>query len=90
MFPGQGAQHVDMGRALYDEEPLFRREVDEACEVLAPLVGRDLRQIIYPASDRAPLPAEELKQTCFTQPALFVIEHALARFGCRGAFSRRR
>ena len=32
MFPGQGAQHVDMGRALYDEEPLFRREVDEACE----------------------------------------------------------
>jgi acyl transferase domain-containing protein/glutamate-1-semialdehyde aminotransferase len=78
MFPGQGAQYVDMGRSLYDEEPLFRREVDQACDVLAPLVGRDLRQIIYPASDRAHA-AEELKQTCFTQPALFVIEHALAR-----------
>ena len=79
MFPGQGAQYVDMGRSLYDEEPLFRREVDEACEVLTPLVGRDLRQIIYPASDRAPAAAEELKQTCFTQPALFIVEHALAR-----------
>lgn len=79
MFPGQGAQHVDMGRSLYDEEPLFRREVDEACDVLAPLVGRDLRQIIYPASDRAPAAAEELKQTCFTQPTLFVVEYALAR-----------
>jgi acyl transferase domain-containing protein len=79
MFPGQGAQYVDMGRSLYDEEPLFRREVDEACEVLAPLVGRDLRQIIYPASDRAPAAAAELKQTCFTQPSLFVIEYALAR-----------
>ena len=79
MFPGQGAQYVDMGRSLYDEEPLFRREVDEACEVLAPLVGRDLRQIIYPASDRAPAAAEELKQTCFTQPSMFVIEYALAR-----------
>ena len=78
MFPGQGAQYVDMGRSLYDEEPLFRREVDEACDVLIPLVGRDLRPIIYPASDRAAA-AEELKQTCFTQPALFVIEHALAR-----------
>jgi acyl transferase domain-containing protein/glutamate-1-semialdehyde aminotransferase len=79
MFPGQGAQYVDMGRSLYDEEPLFRREVDEACEVLAPFLGRDLRQIIYPASDGAPAAAEELKQTCFTQPALFVVEHALAR-----------
>jgi acyl transferase domain-containing protein/glutamate-1-semialdehyde aminotransferase/acyl carrier protein len=79
MFPGQGAQYVDMGRSLYDKEPLFRREVDEACDVLAPLVGRDLRQIIYPASDRAPAAAEELKQTCFTQPGLFVVEYALAR-----------
>ena len=79
MFPGQGAQYVDMGRSIYDEEPLFRREVDEACEVLAPFLGRDLRQIIYPAADRAPAAAQELKQTCFTQPALFVVEHALAR-----------
>src|SRR5262249_33996250 len=44
-----------------------------------PLVGKDLRQIIYPVSDGAPAAAEELKQTCFTQPALFVVEHALAR-----------
>lgn len=79
MFPGQGAQYVGMGRSLYDEEPVFRREVDEACEVLAPILGRDLRQIIYPAADRAPSVAEELKQTRFTQPALFVVEHALAR-----------
>jgi acyl transferase domain-containing protein len=79
MFPGQGAQYVGMGQSLYDEEPVFRREVDEACEVLAPLIGRDLRQIIYPASDRATAAAEELKQTGFTQPSLFVIEYALAR-----------
>jgi acyl transferase domain-containing protein len=79
MFPGQGAQYVDMGRSLYEEEPLFRREIDEACEVLAPFVCQDLRQIIYPPSDRAPAAAEELKQTCFTQPALFALEYALAR-----------
>src|SRR4029078_1263853 len=41
MFPGQGAQYVNMGRSLYDGEPLFRREVDEACEAVAPLVGCD-------------------------------------------------
>ncbi|WP_339028192.1 aminotransferase class III-fold pyridoxal phosphate-dependent enzyme [Bradyrhizobium symbiodeficiens] len=79
MFPGQGAQYVGMGRSLYDEEPLFRREVDESCEVLAPILGRDLRQIIYPEPGRASAAGDELKQTRFTQPALFVIEHALAR-----------
>jgi acyl transferase domain-containing protein/glutamate-1-semialdehyde aminotransferase len=79
MFPGQGAQYINMGRALYREEPLFRREIDEACEVLAPLLGRDLRQVIYPKSDHAAAASEELKQTRFTQPALFAIEHALAR-----------
>jgi acyl transferase domain-containing protein/glutamate-1-semialdehyde aminotransferase len=79
MFPGQGAQYVDMGRSLYDEEPLFRREVDEASEVLAPLLGEDLRKILYPVADLAPAATEKLRQTCFTQPALFVIEYALAR-----------
>src|SRR5262249_39123144 len=44
-----------------------------------PILGRDLRQIIYPAADRASSAAQELKQTGFTQPAMFVIEHALAR-----------
>lgn len=79
MFPGQGSQYVGMGRSLYDEEPLFRREVDESCEVLSPILGRDLRQIIYPDINRASSAGDELKQTRFTQPALFVVEHALAR-----------
>ena len=78
MFPGQGAQQVGMGRAIFDNEPLFRREVDEASELLLPILGRDLREIIYPPGASAAA-ADELKQTSFTQPALFVIEYALAR-----------
>jgi acyl transferase domain-containing protein/glutamate-1-semialdehyde aminotransferase len=79
LFPGQGAQHVGMGRDLYDSEPLFRREVDECCKLLAPLLGRDLREVLYPAAENVESATIELTQTSVTQPALFVIEYALAR-----------
>jgi amino acid adenylation domain-containing protein/non-ribosomal peptide synthase protein (TIGR01720 family) len=79
LFPGQGAQHVDMGRGLYDSEPIFRRELDACARLLAPLLGRDLRQALYPAAARRAEAARELDQTRLAQPALFAVEYALAR-----------
>ncbi|MEH2049307.1 aminotransferase class III-fold pyridoxal phosphate-dependent enzyme [Nostoc sp.] len=86
MFPGQGSQYVDMGLNLYNREPVFQEVVDECAEILKPLLGRDLREIIYPAPGDAygglrlrETAAISLRQTCFTQPALFVIEYALAQ-----------
>jgi acyl transferase domain-containing protein len=80
LFPGQGAQFVGMGRDLYRKEPRFRAVVDECAEKLAPLLGMDLRQVLYPADARAEELAERLLvQTHITQPALFVVELALAR-----------
>ena len=79
MFPGQGAQYVNMGRELYETEPLFRREVDESCEELAPLLGLNLRTVLFPGPDCTTTAQRALTQTAVTQPALFVIEHALAR-----------
>jgi len=79
MFPGQGAQYVNMGRELYETEPLFRRELDESCEELAPLLGLNLRNVLFPEPDCTTTAQRSLTQTAVTQPALFVIEHALAR-----------
>ncbi len=79
MFPGQGAQYVNMGRAVYESEGAFRREVDECAEVLRPLLGEDLRTMLYPSKDQEAAAQERITQTSVTQPALFVIEHALAR-----------
>ncbi len=78
LFPGQGAQQVGMGRDLYENEPVFRAEVDRCCELLKPELRLDLREILYPAK---PAPEAEalLTQTALTQPALFVIEYALAQ-----------
>lgn len=77
MFPGQGAQHVHMGRTLYRDEPVFREAVDRCAQALAGELDRDLREALYPQGDPA-AGAELLRQTAFTQPALFAVEYALA------------
>jgi acyl transferase domain-containing protein len=79
MFPGQGAQYVDMGKELYQTEATFKEQVDRCCELLKPHLGLDLRSLIYPCESDAEGAAEKLKQTAIAQPALFVIEYALAQ-----------
>jgi len=79
MFTGQGAQYVNMGRDLYQQEPLFREHVDKCAELLQPQLGLDLREVVYPTDSEAEEATEQLKQTAITQPALFVIEYALAK-----------
>ncbi|MBV9789524.1 MAG: type I polyketide synthase, partial [Chloroflexi bacterium] len=48
MFPGMGDNYLGMGADLYGHEPLFRAHVDRCCELLMPLLGRDLRDLLYP------------------------------------------
>ncbi len=79
MFPGQGAQYINMGLNLYNDEQGFRNDVDLCSEILEPQLSLDLRKIIFPSDDDIGCAAEKLKQTAITQPALFVIEYALAR-----------
>lgn len=62
LFPGQGAQTVGMGRALYDEVPAARALFDRANEVL----GFDLKAVCFEG------PAEALNATDISQPALYV------------------
>jgi len=78
LFPGQGAQHPGMGRNLYERDERFRLAIDRGAEILAPHVGLDLRQLLYPAAGDEEEAAARLAQTRFTQPAIFLFETALA------------
>ncbi|HKI02159.1 MAG TPA: non-ribosomal peptide synthase/polyketide synthase, partial [Thermoanaerobaculia bacterium] len=79
LFPGQGAQHPGMARGLYESEPVFREELDRCVELLRPRLGFDLRDVLFPAPEKADEAAERLGRTALTQPALFAVEYALAR-----------
>ncbi len=80
LFPGQGSQYVGMARELYHSEATFRKELDRAAETLSGVLETDLLEVLYPAEDGDEGEAtDRLEQTLFTQPALFAVEHALAR-----------
>lgn len=61
-FPGQGAQHVGMGRKLAAQYPRARELYNQAAEIL----GFDLASLCFDG------PAAELDSTVISQPALFV------------------
>ena len=79
MFTGQGSQHVGMGKELYLGEPVFRDAVDRCAGLLLPGLGFDLRQVLYPADGNASEAEQRINQTAVAQPALFVVEYALAK-----------
>ncbi|HEX6038059.1 type I polyketide synthase, partial [Longimicrobium sp.] len=99
LLPGLGMHHVDMARGLYEAEPAFRAAVDECCDILQPLLGTDLRTVLYPPRGARPPGDGEtgdgwdlrgmlgrdgaapspLDDTRLAQPAVFVVDYALAR-----------
>jgi phthiocerol/phenolphthiocerol synthesis type-I polyketide synthase E len=86
MFPGGGAQHIQMGRELYEHEPVFREQFDACAAILAPRLGVQLRDVVYPAARAAGdhdgagrSGHERLTRTAVALPALFAVEYALAR-----------
>lgn len=78
LFPGQGSQHVNMARRLYRSEPVFAYHFDECIDVLTPLLGVNLRSLLFPPDGFPRSP--RLDQTEIAQPALFLVSYALGRY----------
>jgi [acyl-carrier-protein] S-malonyltransferase len=66
VFPGQASQYVGMGRDLYESDA----EVRHLYEVASNAIGEDIAALSFNG------PADRLKETRFTQPAILL--HSLA------------
>ena len=80
LFPGQGAQSVGMAADLYDTDSGFRRQIDYYSTLLKAEMGLDIRTVLYPKDEERESALQLLHQTSITQPTLFAIEYALARW----------
>jgi malonyl CoA-acyl carrier protein transacylase len=69
VFPGQGSQYGGMGRELYESFPVIKEWMDRA----AAAADFDLLHLLF--HDRE----ENLQKTRWQQPAMFAMEHAMAR-----------
>lgn len=78
-FPGLGGQHVGMGRELYAHEPEFRAWIGECAELARPQLGIDLRTVLFSYDDNLAGARDALADTSISQPAVFMLEYALAR-----------
>lgn len=79
MFPGGGAQYVEMGKNLYQQEPVFRAELDRCANLMRTQLGLDIRDVLYPETEQEENARQLLRRTSLALPALFVTEYALAQ-----------
>ncbi|HUJ60169.1 MAG TPA: aminotransferase class I/II-fold pyridoxal phosphate-dependent enzyme [Kofleriaceae bacterium] len=81
LFPGQGAQTLGLGRALYDRFPAFRARLDELAAALDGELPQPLLAYLYPrrnGDDGGAMRALTATEVC--QPAMAAIGLAMCGF----------
>jgi len=71
LFTGQGSQYPNMGKQLYETQPIFKYFIDRCADILKKYIDTPLSVLLFQNEG-------DLDKTDNTQPALFAFEYALA------------
>lgn len=77
LFTGHGSHYVNMGRQLYETEPVFRQAMDRCDEFLRSRLPQSLLSVLYPPIESGDQ-SSKMDDMRYGQPAMFALEYALA------------
>lgn len=75
MFSGQGSQYFQMGCALFDQEPVYRKRMLHLDEIVKELSGHSVVETLYLTGRRK---ADLFARTALTHPAIYMVELSIA------------
>ncbi|MEW5804471.1 MAG: acyltransferase domain-containing protein [bacterium] len=76
MFSGQGSHYYQMGRELFEQNPVFRKNVLDGDRIVSEMTGVSIISQIYSNVYKK---SDQFSHTLYTHPAIFLVEYALAQ-----------
>lgn len=77
MMTGHGSQAAGMTRRLFEQEPVFREELQRLAAHLRQLTGIDAQAVLYPPAGGEEAATAELGRMAVSQPVMFIVQMAL-------------
>jgi acyl transferase domain-containing protein len=78
MFSGQGSQYANMGKDLYENNKVFRDEMDQCFSILNDILDYNIKDVIYPL-DKDPQSNKAILEIDKSPVAIFIYEYSLAK-----------
>jgi trans-AT polyketide synthase/acyltransferase/oxidoreductase domain-containing protein len=75
LFSGQGSQHFQMGRELFERDACFRARMQHADEIVRMRCGESVLTTLFAEHNTPDIPFNRLM---YSHAAIFMVEHALA------------
>lgn len=76
MFSGQGSQYYQMGKELFEHDPVFRRWMVALDDIAREIMGESVLRHVY---DEKRKRSEPFDRILYTHPAIFMVEYSLAQ-----------
>ncbi|MCU0289834.1 MAG: acyltransferase domain-containing protein, partial [Acidobacteria bacterium] len=75
LFTGQGSHYAGMAREIYQDSPLFKKELDHCDQLFFNETGKSIVQVLYPDI----VGGDEINRAIYSQPIIFSIGYALSK-----------